>query len=146
MSFQSKFEVLKIELGFLLEMIAENSKLDDLSKEVDDLTITENIDESMSEVSKESEINPTNKRKQKDFSSNSKKFKGNNGTDRSRSGQVDLSSLPGRKFENQIGNNICYINSVLNGLLALDKFREKLNDTSCKNQSYLIVKLKTFHY
>ena len=45
---------------------------------------------------------------------------------------VELASIPGRKFENVIGNNICYINSVLNGLLALDKYRMKLNEGTCE--------------
>ena len=58
-----------------------------------------------------------------------KKSKKNNeaGTD-----QVEIAAIPGKKFENRFGNNICYINSVLNGLLALDKYREKLNDGSCE--------------
>ena len=42
----------------------------------------------------------------------------------------ELNSIPGKKFENT--NNICYINSVLNGLLALDMYREKLNEGSCQ--------------
>ena len=51
----------EIEFGFILEMIAENSTVNDLSPEMDDLTMTESIDESMNEISQESEINPTNK-------------------------------------------------------------------------------------
>ena len=43
--------------------------------------------------------------------------------------QAYLPGFTGRKFIN--GNNICYINSVLNGLLALDTYREKLYDGSC---------------
>ena len=90
----------------------------------------------MDEISPGSEMNSTCKRKQKKDSDNTKsdakKFKRNNETGMSRNHQVDLSSLSGKKFENLVGNNICYINSVLNGLLALDKYREKLNEGSCE--------------
>ena len=50
--------------------------------------------------------------------------------------QVQLVSLPCKKFENltidEKPNNICYINSILNGLLALDLYRQKLNEGSCQ--------------
>ena len=122
-----------IEIGFILEMIAEIFVVNNVSQEMDDLTMTESLDESIDEMSSECELNP-NKRKQKFAGKNThpagKKFKRNNEAGISKS-QSDPTFLYGKRFENKIGNNICYINFVLNGLLALDKYREKLNEGSC---------------
>ena len=49
-----------------------------------------------------------------------------------RNEQNDNPPHTGRKFQNIDRNNICYINSVLNGLLALDKYRERFNDRLCE--------------
>ena len=43
--------------------------------------------------------------------------------------QVNLASFIGRQFQNP--SNVCYINSVLNSLLTLDLYRERLNDKTC---------------
>ena len=88
----------------------------------------------MNEISPKGEVNP-NKRKQKSFSKNTisagKTFKSD-----AEAGvgncQADLTSFTRRKFEDQNRNNNCYINSALNGLLALEKYREKLN---CREKS-----------
>ena len=106
----------------IVEKISElHSSVDSLSKEMDDLTMKEN------------ETSP-DKRKHNSYDKNTdysaKKFKRNDEADM-RSVQVELSSVPGRKFENKNGNNTCYMNSVSNGLLALNKYREKLNEEFC---------------
>ena len=98
----------EIDQADILKKISENSR-DNVSQEFDDLTINENPDESMDEISPGSEMNSTCKRKQKKDSDNTKsdakKFKRNNETGMSRNHQVDLSSLSGKKFENLVGNN-----------------------------------------
>ena len=127
----------EIEFELLLEMMDENVIVKSLSEEVDDLTLSENINESMNEISPKGEVN-ANKKKQKSFSKNTisagKTFKSD-----AEAGvgncQADLTSFTGRKFEDQNRNNNCYINSALNGLLALEKYREKLN---CREKSWIV--------
>ena len=103
---------------------------------MDDLSMGENFDESRNDKkSSDSESSFTSKRKQKNdtkFTNFATKKTKRDSEARISSQQVDLPSFTGKRFENLNGNNICYINAVLNSLLALDKFRKKLNEGSCQ--------------
>ena len=59
-----------------------------------------------------------------------KKRKKNNEGHSNNADETVLAPFIGRKFKN--GINICYINSVLNGLLALDTYRERLMEGLCQ--------------
>jgi len=117
----------------ILKQISELIVGNESHQEMVDLTMIKSFYESVdNEMSPKGERNFTNKRKQKSDSScmNSaeKKYKSNDTSDMNNE-QVILDSFTGRQFKNP--NNICYINSVLNGLLALDKYRKKLTEGTC---------------
>ena len=105
-----------------------------------DLTLSEKgKDTSKVEVTPDVEMKSTSKRKRDlgfDSESTQKRSRGNNQEEINSLRHAELASLTCRKFENltidEKPNNICYINSVLNGLLALDLYRGKLNEGSCQ--------------
>ena len=112
----------------------------DLSHEIAGLTVSENSkDTSKVELISDVEMRFLSKRKKElsdDRGNGKKRSRGNEQDGTNSTHQAELASLTCRKFENltidEKPNNICYINSVLNGLLALDLYREKLNEGSCQ--------------
>ena len=100
-------------------------KVSHLSYEMDDLKISENFDDSGCDTRNKrkfkNHVNSTNSAPKKSRTTDEAEINAE---------QVEITSIPGKKFENQFGNNNCYFNSVLNGLLALDKYKQKFEHLS----------------
>ena len=88
------------------------------NSDIDDSLLADIENDTLSKKRKTSEKVDFNKKRMRDSEP------GSNHAD-----QTNLASFTGRKFQN--GINICYINSVLNALLALDSYREKISEGSC---------------
>ena len=115
----------KIPSEIEIEIISNKTSLDEYvqspPREEDDITmITDPIGPSHYKKSPEGEKKISNnknfKRNTEKVNPARKRFKSTSHAGISND-QVDISSFTGRKFEYM--NNICYINSVLNGLMAL---------------------------
>ena len=107
------------ELENIYMNLSQDTNVESIEKDVD---MIPEVEINLAKKRKGSKVELTN--------TSAKKPMRNDNVSDNTAAQFELNSNTGRKFVNF--NNICYINSVLNGLLALDKYREKLTEGSCQ--------------